>query len=196
MKLGKTLVLPIAAAALVVIGAGAVLASTGGGGTTGGNTIVVPGDAPTAAPGTTAAPVLKATYLTEVLDGLVTKGTITKAQEQAILDAWIAKRGTLMQERQANRQQLRAFLSDGVLTQAELDQLPADSPLRQLEPLMKNGQLTIADLRALGRGILRELNIGGAGRMGGGRGNGMGGGMLGGGRLVLPTPSASPATGG
>jgi hypothetical protein len=189
VKLGKTLVLPIAAAALVVIGAGAVLASTGaGGGPSGTGSIVVPGDAPTAAPGTTAAPVLKSPYLTEVLDGLVTKGTITKAQEQAILDAWIAKRGTLMQERQANRQQLRAFLSDGVLTKAELDQLPADSPLRQLEPLMKNGQLTIADLRALGRGILRELNIGGAGRMGGG--------MMGGGRSALPTPSASPATGG
>lgn len=190
MKLGKTLILPVAAAALVVIGAGAVLASTGGGGPSDtGSTVAAAAD-PSASPGASTAPTLKAPYLTEVLDGLVAKGTITRVQEQAIVDAWIAKRETLMHERQADRQQLRAFLSDGVLTQAELNQLPADSPLRQLAPLMKNGQLTIGDLRALGRGILRDL------RMGGATSGGMGGGMMGGGPWALPTPSASPATGG
>ncbi len=86
------------------------------------------------------------------------KGTITTAQEQAILDAWIAKRATL----KADRAQLRAILADGVITQAELDQLPSDSPLRALEPLLKNGQISVADLRALGRGILRDLRMGGA----------------------------------
>ena len=192
MKLGKSLVLPVAAAALVVLGAGAALASTGGAPAAIGDIGIVPAAAnPSATPAASAAPTLTAPYLTQVLDGLVTKGTITKAQEQAILDAWVSQRTTFMQERQADRQQLMGFLSDGVLTQAELNQLPADSPLRQLEPLMKNGQLTIADLRALGRGILRDLMMGGQG--GAGRMGGLGG-MMGGGRW--PLPSASPTTGG
>ena len=121
-----------------------------------------------------------------MLDGLVAKGTITAGQEQAIVDAWIAKRGEL----KAERQQLRTFLADGVLTADELAQLPADSPLQQLTPLMKNGQLTVADLRTIGRGILRELRAGGALPNGGGGLRG----LLNGNGVTAPT--ASPAAGG
>ena len=192
MKLSKTVVLPLATAALVVLGTGAVLASTSTGAPPASGAVVPAAESAPPAPAASAAPV--APYLKSVLDPLVTKGTINAAQEQAIIDAWVAKRA----ETQAELKQLRAFLADGVLTADELAQLPADSPLQQLKPLMKNGQLTVADIRALGRGILRELRLGGAGRFGPGmRGNGLGigpGGMPGFGGV--PAPSSSPAAGG
>ncbi len=182
MRFAKAIVLPIASAALVVVGAGAVLAATAPSSPADSGVVVPAAATASPAPAASAAP--KAPRLTSVLDGLVTKGTITSAQEQAIVDAWVAKRGDV----KAQRQQLKAFLSDGILTADELAQLPADSPLQQLAPLMKNGQLTISDLRAIGRGILRELRAGGAG------GNGQGGlrGLLNG----AAAPSASPASGG
>lgn len=180
MKLTKAIVLPLASAALVVAGAGAVLASTSPAASPAG--AVSPAAATsTPSPAASSAPV--APVLKSVLDPLVAKGTINADQEQAIISAWVAKRDEL----KAERAELRKFLSDGVLTADELAQLPADSPLQQLKPLMTNGQITVADIRALGRGILRQLNMGGAG------GNGQGGlrGLLNG-----AAPSASPATGG
>lgn len=176
MKLSKTVALPLVAVALVVTGTGAVLASTSPAAPSSDASVVPAAASASPGPAGSAAPV--APYLKSVLDPLVTNGTITAAQEQSIIVAWVAKRSEL----QAERQQLRAFLSDGVLSADELAQLPADSPLQQLKPLMKNGQLTVADIRALGRGILRDLRMGGALR-----------GPLGGG---LPGPSASPSVGG
>ena len=182
MKLTKAIVLPIASAALVVGGAGAVLAGTAP--TTPSTTGAVVPAAASAAPAPAASAAPKAPVLTSVLDGLVSKGTITAGQEQAIVEAWVAKRGDL----KAERQQIKQFLADGVLTADELAQLPADSPLQQLAPLMKNGQLTVADLRTLGRGILRELRTGGALPNSGGALRGLLNGAA--------SPSASPATGG
>jgi len=125
-----------------------------------------------------------------VLDGLVNKGTITAAQKTAILDALAAERATrqadrqaLRAARQAARAQLRGFLSDAVITKAELDQLPADSPLRQMTSLMDDGKITLPELRALGRAFTKGLGLGG--RMGGGMGG-----------AGAPNASASPATGG
>lgn len=183
MKLTKAIVLPIASAALVVAGAGAVLAATAPAIPSNAGAVVPAAATDASAPVSTAP---KAPILTSVLDGLVAKGTITAGQEQAIVDAWIAKRGEL----KAERQQLRTFLADGVLTADELAQLPADSPLQQLAPLMKNGQLTVADLRTIGRGILRELRAGGALPNGGGGLRG----LLNGNGVTAPT--ASPAAGG
>jgi hypothetical protein len=183
VKLTKAIVLPVASAALVVVGAGAVFAATGP--TASSPDAVVPAQA-TASPAPAASAAPDAPFLTSVLDGLVTKGTISASQEQAIVDAWIAKRAELT----AERQQLRQFLADGVLTADELAQLPADSPLQQLKPLMTNGQISVSDLRALGRGIVRELRAGGA--FGNGQGRGLRG-LLGGGGIAIP--SASPATG-
>ncbi|MHB8958370.1 MAG: hypothetical protein ACYDAN_01935 [Candidatus Limnocylindrales bacterium] len=186
MKLSKTIGLPLATAALVIVGTGAVLASTAPAAPSAAGAIVPAAPSTSAAPAASTAPV--APYLRSVLDPLVTKGTITGGQEQAIIDAWVAKRA----ETQAELKQLRAFLSDGVLTADELAQLPADSPLQQLKPLMKNGQLTVADMRALGRGILRELRLGRAGASAGAPGlgglPGLGGGVA--------TPSTSPSAGG
>ena len=188
MKLTKAIVLPLASAALVVLGAGAVLAATAPGSpsTTG---AIVPAAA-SASPAPAASSTPAAPYLTSVLDGLVAKGTITAPQEQAIVGAWVAKRTEL----QAERGQLRTFLADGVLTADELAQLPADSPVQQLKPLMTNGQITVDQLRTIGRGILRDLRAGGMGAKG--QGMGMGGmrGLLG--SNGATAPSASPATGG
>ena len=186
MKLSKAIVLPIASAVLVVAGAGAVLASTVPGSSAAAGAIVPAAASSSPAPAASSKPV--APYLTSVLDGLVTKGTITAAQEQAIVDAWVAKRG----DRAAERKQLRTVLADGVLTADELAQLPADSPLQALKPLMTNGQITVDQLRQLGRGILKELRMGGTGAKGAGTG-GLRGLLNGNGAA---TPSASPATGG
>ena len=45
------------------------------------------------------------------------------------------------------------FLADGVITQQEFNQLPADSPLRKLTTLMDDGKITSDELRELGRGL-------------------------------------------
>jgi len=162
VKLTKALFLPIASAVLVVAGAGAVLAATVPTSPSTGATIVPAAASSSPAPATSSKPV--APYLTAVLDGLVAKSTITATQEQAIVDAWVAKRGELRSE----RKQLRTFLADGVLSADELAQLPADSPLQGLKPLMTNGQITVDQLRQLGRGIVRELRMGGMGANGAG----------------------------
>jgi len=184
VKLTNALVLPVASAVLVVAGAGAVLAATMPGSAASTGAIVPAAASSSTAPAASSKPV--APNLTAVLDGLVAKGTITATQEQAIVDAWVAKRGEL----KAERNQLRTFLADGVLTADELAQLPDDSPLQDLKPLMTNGQITVDQLRQLGRGILKDLRMGGIGANGAGmgrmRGQGNGGAV----------PSASPATGG
>jgi len=180
MKIGKTAVIPLVGA-LLLVGTGAVVAATSN--DPAGSTVTVPVAAPTAtpAPGTTTRPVRTDTALDDALDSLVTKGTITAAQKQAVLDAVAAERTTRMQERQANRQQMRDFMADGVITKDEFDKLPADSPLRQMTTLMDDGKITLDELQALGRGFK-----GGGGH--GGMGGGMGGGMRGWG-----DPAATPA---
>ncbi len=99
---------------------------------------------PTPAPssGTTVKPVKTDTVLSDVLDDLVTKGTINSTQKTAIIDAVTAERTVRREARQearkaareqakADRAQLKGFLADGVITKAEFDKLPADSWLRQ-----------------------------------------------------------------
>lgn len=180
MNLGKTLVLPIAGL-LLVGAAGAVMATSGPAATAGANAVVPAAEAATPAPSAAANPAIKDTLLSDVLDRLVTKGTITAAQKTAILDALGAERAARRTERQQARQQLRSFLADGQITQDELNQLPADSPLRKLTSLMADGKITVAELRDIGRGLLGLRGIGG-----------MGGGMMQGGPNAAPTP----ATGG
>lgn len=199
MKLSKTLVLPVAAL-LVAIGAGAVLASTGLPATD--QPAAAPAAAtPTPSPSPSTKPLAQDQVLTGVLDELVSKGTITAAQKTAILDALQAKRDQIVADRKAaadklrqERQQIRDFLSDGQITQDELDQLPADSPLRELTNLMADGKITIDELRSIGNGLLRELGMGRGGR-------GFAPRMFGGGRFGWPgagpnaSPSPSPTTG-
>jgi polyhydroxyalkanoate synthesis regulator phasin len=186
MKLNRTtLVVPLAGL-LLVGAAGAVAATTGD--TPDTNGAVVPAvESPSPSAGTTTTdPSPKDTVLTDVLDDLVAKGTITAAQKTAILDGVSAERTARREARQAEREQLQSFLADGVITKAEFDQLPADSRLRTLTTLMDDNQITTEELQALGRGLF-----------GGGRGghHGFRDGTADDG-TATPTPSASPATSG
>jgi polyhydroxyalkanoate synthesis regulator phasin len=183
-----TLVLPLAGL-LVVAGAGAVLATSGDAGS-GSNTIVIPAAesaSPDASSGTTTRPDKpKDTVLTDVLDDLVAKGTITESQKTAILDGLTAERTARREAAKAQRQQLRDFLADGQITQEELDQLPENSPLRQLTGVMDDGKITTDELRGLGRGF------------GFGKGHGHGFGKLfpkdGAAPDASPAPGESPAS--
>jgi polyhydroxyalkanoate synthesis regulator phasin len=185
-----TLVLPLAGL-LVVAGAGAVLATSGDAGP-GSNTIVIPAaesPSPDASSGaTTTSDKPRDTALTDVLDDLVANGTITESQKTAILDGLTAERTARREAAQAQRQQLKDFLADGQITQEELDQLPDDSPLRQLTGVMDDGKITTDELRGLGRGF----------GFGGGHGHGHGLGKLfpkdGAAPDATPAPSESPAS--
>jgi len=168
VKLTTSLVIPVAAL-LVAVGAGAVLASTGSSPSTSVSPGVVPSaDQPSASPAAaapTASPAPGAPrrafqdpLLTQVLDDLVAKGTITADQRQAILDGLQSARQAKIDEARQRAEQLRQFLADGQITQDELNQLPADSPLRQLSNLMADGKITVDELRSIGRGFLRGID--------------------------------------
>jgi hypothetical protein len=159
----STVVVPLAVV-LLVGAAGAVLATSGTGAPA---NPIVPAAA-TATPGATNAPAptkdpatrpaFEDTALSDALDKLVADGTITADQKTAILGAVTDERQARQAERKAQRDALMAqrdlvkgFLSDGVITQQELDQLPADSPLRSLTSLMDDGKITTDELKTLGR---------------------------------------------
>jgi hypothetical protein len=97
----------------------------------------------------------------EVLADLVADGTIDTDQADAIKEAFEAKRDELTEEfgprpargREFHRGALRGLLADDVITQAEIDALPDDHPLRTGEsPLSElledDGQITRAELEA------------------------------------------------
>ena len=195
MKLNTTLVLPLAA--LLVVGAAGAVRATAGGATPGEPGTVVPAAesaTPDASAGTATWPD-KDTVLSDVLDELVTKGTITESQKTTILDAVTAERDARRTERQERMQQLKDILEDGQITQQELDTLPEDSRLRQLDnldELMADGKISTDELRSLGRGF------GGRGFGAGGHGGHGHGGMFGfpDDDSTTPDASASPTISG
>ncbi len=199
MKLSKTLALPIIGV-LLIAGAGAVLAATSTPGPAASGGVVPAAESPSPSPSPlTTRPKVTDSVLSDVLDGLVSKGTITDAQKTAILDALQAKRDQIAADRKAKAdalrqqmQQIRDFLSDGQITQDELDQLPADSPLRQLTNLMDDGKITTDELRSIGGGILRDLGLGRGGRGFGLRPFNGGGGW--GQPFASPSPSAGSSS--
>lgn len=202
MKLSKTLVIPVAIL-LVALGAGAVLASTASSPAGPAAAVAPAAESPSASPA--ASPKvgpLKAAQdqtLTTVLDDLVAKGTITAAQEQAIKDGLTAERAKQQADRQAKldalkkqADQLKSFLADGQITQDELNQLPADSPIRKLTNLMADGKITTDELKSIGQGFGfgRGFGFGHFGGFGGfGRGFGHG-------PKSDASPAPSPASGG
>jgi hypothetical protein len=187
----STLVIPLAAV-LLVGAAGAVMATSVGPGAPAPAAQQPAAASPSAAPSPgakTTTPTFEDTALADALDSLVSKGTITAAQKQAVLDAVAAERATrkaarvaAREQAKADRQQLRDFLSDGVITKEEFAKLPADSPLRKATTLMDDGQITTDELKGLGLGF---------GRMGG-KGGGMGG-WFGSKHRMGGWPDASPA---
>jgi polyhydroxyalkanoate synthesis regulator phasin len=95
------------------------------------------------------------TILSEVLDELVSDGTINQSQADAIEEAITDRRTELREEAEARREQMRTFLEDGTLSADELAQLPEDHPLRNLDSFLEDGQLTqdeLQQLRGFGRG--------------------------------------------
>jgi polyhydroxyalkanoate synthesis regulator phasin len=191
VKLSKTLVVPLAGL-LVVVAAGAVLATSGAAPVADPGIVIAAAAtaSPVPAAGTKPVKPPKDTALTEVLDDLVTKGTITAAQKTAILNALAVERTARQAERQAARaerkairEKVKGFLSDGAITQAELDQLPADHPLRKLTTLMDDGKITLDELKSLGRGGMKDVGLRGGGH---GWKNGQ----------DKPKPAASPTTSG
>jgi len=96
--------------------------------------------------------------LNQVLADLVKAGTITQAQSDAITQA--LQTAITDQQTQAEQQrqqmmqqwtQIQGFLEDGVITQDEVNQLPADSPFRQVfDSIAKDGKVTLQQLQQLG----------------------------------------------
>ncbi len=197
MKLSKTtLVIPLAAA-LLVGAAGAVMATTATPAAPEVQALAAATPTPSPSPGTTVKPAVKDDLLTGVLDDLVTKGTINSGQKTAILNALAAERTARQEARKAARdkakadlQQIKGFLSDGVITKEEFDKLPADSALRKVTTLMDDDKITTDELKSIWRGLGIGKDNGnvfggkGHGFFGGGKGNGNGNGAA---------PSASPA---
>ena len=97
----------------------------------------------------------------EVLEGLVEDGTIDSGQADAIKDAFEAKHEEFIEEFGPRPERshgfrggaLRGLLADDVITQAEIDALPDDHPLRTgdsplSELLEDDGQITRDELEA------------------------------------------------
>jgi len=184
VKLSKTtLVIPLVGV-LLLVGAASVLAAASTTPSSEPIVVAAPSASPSASPETEPLRERDDTLLTDVLDDLVTKGTITGAQKTAITDALAAARQERIDTAKANAEQLRSFLEDGVITQEEFDQLPDDSRLRQIAGIMDDGQITSDEVRGLVRGF-------------GGRGGhgvrGFGGSW---GTDKDATPSATPTTSG
>jgi hypothetical protein len=98
-------------------------------------------------------------FISDVLDGLVSDGTLTDEQAAAVEDAFeaaheerIAEREARRDEMQAARDQIRVALEDGVITAEELAELPegpwsdADGPLAEA---LEDGQITQEELDEL-----------------------------------------------
>ena len=116
----------------------------------------------------TASPFRAGGLLEEVLADLVGQDVISQDQADAIVDALEARADEKLAEMEARREEMhqnweliRGFLEDGVITQAEIDQLPADSPLREVfDSIADDGQVTVDQLRELRPGLGRGLGRG------------------------------------
>jgi polyhydroxyalkanoate synthesis regulator phasin len=146
--------------------------------------------------------------LAQVLSDLVKAGTITQAQSDAVTNALTQAvtnhHAQMQQQRQQMQQewtQVQGFLQDGVITQDEINQLPADSALRQaFNSIAQDGKISIQQLEQLLPRFGRGPGIGGFGH---GRGHDFGPGWgpgarpgWGSGNTPGQDPHASPGTSG
>lgn len=95
--------------------------------------------------------------LDEVLADLVSAGTITQDQSDAIVAALTTKADEKRAEMEAQRAQMEAmrtqiqgFLEDGVISADEIAQLPADNPFTNLQDILADGQVTLEELQSVG----------------------------------------------
>ena len=150
MKLSNTIVAPLAAI-LIVTGAGAVLAATNAQPTPRVAEAPAPAaNTPTATPTAPEKPAPKPPKdLVTVLDSLVKAGTITQAQEDKILAGLVSQKLADRAAHEALKALLESITADGVITQDEVNKLPADSPLRGITKFMTNGKISLDDIKAL-----------------------------------------------
>ena len=190
MKLNTTTIGVPLAIVLLVGAAGAVMATSGGPAAPEAQPPAAASPTPTPSPGTTVKPLKTDTVLSDVLDDLVTKGTITAAQKTAILDAVTASerpaRRLARRPARPPRSRRRRIASSSRASsrtasspQEEFDKLPADSSLRKLTGLMDDGKITTDELKTLGRGLMN------------GKGNGHGWFWKGKAPNASPAPSAA-----
>jgi hypothetical protein len=97
--------------------------------------------------------------LDQVLADLVSAGTITQAQSDAITQGLQTAAEEKQAELEAQRQQMeqmltqiQGFLEDGVITSDEIAQLPADNPFSNLQEILADGQITQEELQSIGFG--------------------------------------------
>ncbi len=95
--------------------------------------------------------------LDEVLADLVTAGTITQEQADAIVAALTTRADERRAEFEAQRAemeamftQIKGFLADGVISADEIAQLPADNPFTNLSDILADGQITQDELESIG----------------------------------------------
>ena len=92
--------------------------------------------------------------LAQVLADLVSNGTITQAQSDAVTSGLQTAIDAKQAEMQARRDLIAGFVADGVITQDEINQLPADDPLRvAFDSIANDGQITLDQLHGLGPGF-------------------------------------------
>ena len=105
-------------------------------------------------------PPARAEVLAEVLGGLVSDGTITQAQADAVTEALEAKAAEIREEFPNRRHRdfrrgfrLGGLLADGEITADELAELPDDHPLKDPDgpaaEYLEDGRLTQDELRQL-----------------------------------------------
>lgn len=96
--------------------------------------------------------------LEEVLGDLVEQEVISQEQSDAVVAALEAKveehradMAARVEQMRETWQQVQTFLEDEVVTQDEINQLPEDSPLREVfNSIADDGQVTLEQLRQLG----------------------------------------------
>ncbi|MEP7159310.1 MAG: hypothetical protein ABI797_07765 [Chloroflexota bacterium] len=92
--------------------------------------------------------------LETVLADLVSNGTITQAQSDAITTGLQTAIDDKRAEMEARRALISGFVEDGVITQDEINQLPDDDPLRTaFNSIADDGQISLDQLRDLGPGF-------------------------------------------
>jgi hypothetical protein len=95
-----------------------------------------------------------ADLLDQVLADLVEAGTITQAQADAITDAMADELQSRRAAVQEEMELWQGFIEDGVITQDEVDQLPEDSPFREVfTSIAEDGQVDLDQLRELRPGF-------------------------------------------
>jgi hypothetical protein len=89
--------------------------------------------------------------LADVLADLVSNNTITQSQSDAITQGLEDKVTQMRADMEARRTVIEGIVADGVITQDEISQLPADDPLRAaFDSIADDGQITLDQLRNLG----------------------------------------------